>query len=182
MAAIERLVTSYERFVRLPWDAAIAGPQKVWFAVYAPSEERRLRARIGAFATATIEAGYEWKLCDLTDCFANWMASQEYRESYFEAPEDMEIALDEFGHVAVETVREHLAAPEVNERTVVAVSGVAAVFGLMRVSRLVEAVAPSVQGRLLVFFPGERDGPNYRLLDARDGWNYLAVPITAADQ
>ena len=27
-------------------------------------------------------------------------------------------------------------------------------------------------------FPGHVDGSNYRLLDARDGWNYLAVPIT----
>ena len=34
-------------------------------------------------------------------------------------------------------------------------------------------------GRLLVFFPGEVEGNNYRLLDARDGWNYLATPITA---
>jgi hypothetical protein len=32
---------------------------------------------------------------------------------------------------------------------------------------------------LLVFFPGQFDNNNYRLLDARDGWNYLAVPITA---
>jgi len=33
----------------------------------------------------------------------------------------------------------------------------------------------------LVFFPGERDGSNYRLLDARDGWNYLATPIAAQE-
>jgi hypothetical protein len=29
-----------------------------------------------------------------------------------------------------------------------------------------------------VFFPGVYENNNYRLLDARDGWNYLAVPIT----
>jgi len=28
-----------------------------------------------------------------------------------------------------------------------------------------------------VFFPGEHEGNSYRLLDARDGWNYLAVPL-----
>jgi hypothetical protein len=36
-------------------------------------------------------------------------------------------------------------------------------------------------GRLLVFFPGSRDGNVYKLLDAREGWNYLATPITAFD-
>jgi len=38
-----------------------------------------------------------------------------------------------------------------------------------------------VEGRLLVFFPGEYHPENhtYRLLDARDGWNYLAVPLLA---
>src|SRR5437870_4368748 len=29
---------------------------------------------------------------------------------------------------------------------------------------------------LLVFFPGVYEQSNYRLLDARDGWNYHAVP------
>ena len=31
---------------------------------------------------------------------------------------------------------------------------------------------------LSIFFPGQYEQNNYRLLDARDGWNYLAVPIT----
>jgi len=66
------------------------------------------------------------------------------------------------------------------DNTVVAVTGVASLFGLMRVSRLMEMVEDSIRGRLLVFFPGEYADNNYRLLDARDGWNYHAVPITAA--
>ena len=49
----------------------------------------------------------------------------------------------------------------------------------MKVSALIERVQEFVQGRLLVFFPGEVEGNNYRLLGARDGWNYLATPITA---
>ena len=65
--------------------------------------------------------------------------------------------------------------------TLFAITGLASLFGFMRASRLVEAVAPAVRGRLLVFFPGERDGANYRLMDARDGWNYLAIPITAEE-
>jgi len=69
---------------------------------------------------------------------------------------------------------------DVDDQTVVAVLGVGALFGLTRVASLMEAVAPRIRGRLLVFFPGSYDGSVYRLLDARDGWNYLAVPITAA--
>ena len=38
-----------------------------------------------------------------------------------------------------------------------------------------------MKGRLLVFFPGVYEQNNYRLLDARDGWNYLAFPITASE-
>ena len=35
-----------------------------------------------------------------------------------------------------------------------------------------------IRGRFGLFFPGEFDINDDRLLDARDGWNYLAVPIT----
>jgi len=67
-----------------------------------------------------------------------------------------------------------------DEDDVVAVSGVASLYGFMKVSRLMEMVERTIRGRLLVFFPGEYEDNNYRLLDARDGWNYHAVPITAA--
>jgi hypothetical protein len=48
---------------------------------------------------------------------------------------------------------------------------------------VVEGIKEAVQGRLLVFFPGEYypENHSYRLLDARDGWNYLAVPLLAQD-
>ena len=61
----------------------------------------------------------------------------------------------------------------------VAVSGVGSLFGLSKVKDVVDAFAPRVSGRLLVFFPGSFENNNYRLLDGYDGWNYLAVPITA---
>ena len=49
--------------------------------------------------------------------------------------------------------------------------------------RVVEGIKEAVDGRLVVFFPGEHHPENhtYRLLDARDGWNYLAVPLLAKD-
>jgi hypothetical protein len=181
MAGIERLLVNYEKYVRLPWEQVLAGPQKVWFAVYAPTDERRLRARLGAFETATRQAGHDWLHHDLTDTFPQWMERQEYRDAYFEAPEDMEMALEDFVQEITVALRERLNAPDADPQAVFALSGLASLFGLMRASRLIEALAPQVRGRLLVFFPGHRDGANYRLLDARDGWNYLAIPITAEE-
>lgn len=182
MSAVEGLLRAYERFVRLPWEPTLAGPQKVWFAIYDPAQERRLRWRLAEFATATQAAGHSWRLVDLTDTFARWMAEHEYREAYFEDPEAMKQSLDEqFAHALAERVRAALIAPGVDDATVVAVMGLASLFGLARASTLFEAVAPEVKGRLLAFFPGQHDGSTYRLLDARDGWSYLAVPIAATN-
>ncbi len=118
---------------------------------------------------------------DLTDLFATWMAQHEYSEDYFEQPEDMNLALQDFASFVSQRIADALTAPEVDANTVVAVSGLASLFGLTYASAIFEAVAPSVKGRLLVFFPGQQNGSNYRFLDARDGWNYLAVPITGIE-
>jgi len=59
--------------------------------------------------------------------------------------------------------------------------GIAALFGFARVSELMGRIDKKILGRVVVFFPGVFDNNNYRLLDARDGWNYLAVPITTHD-
>ncbi len=178
MSEIESLLRAYERFVRLPWDRKLAGPQKVWFAIYDPAQERRLRPRLGAFEAATRAAGHNWVTVDLTDAFAEWMASHDYREAYFEQPEDMDLALADFAKDVARRVKAVLTASD--EDTIVAIVGLASLFGLSHASDLFAEVAPFIRGRLLAFFPGQHEGSNYRLLDARDGWNYLAVPITAA--
>jgi len=179
MAGVESLIHNYEKYVSLPWETNLAGAQKVWFAVYSPMDERRLRVRIEAFAGATQKAGHNWRVVDLTTLFAQWMANNAYRESYFENPELLTAAaLKLFENHVAETLRSVLTDEGVDENTVVAVSGIASLFGLTRTSAVVEAVQGSIRGRLLVFFPGERDGATYRMLDARDGWNYLAIPIT----
>ncbi|MBI2864204.1 MAG: DUF1788 domain-containing protein [Chloroflexi bacterium] len=182
MSAIEGLLKAYERFIKLPWDKTLAGPQKVWFAIYEPAQERRLRFRLPEFELATKSAGHPWVLVDLTDSFGEWMADHEYRDAYFEQPEAMDLALQDFAAFVVRRVEGSISASSTDESTVVAIFGLASLYGLMRASVLLEAVAPSIRGRLLVFFPGQREGSNYRLLDARDGWNYLAVPITATER
>src|SRR5439155_14650834 len=85
---IDALRTNYARYVYLPWDRSLPGPQRIWFAVYDPLDERRLRLRLPSFEIATKEAGHGWHSCDLTCAFAHWMADQDYRGAYFESPED----------------------------------------------------------------------------------------------
>lgn len=179
---VERLAQRYKQFCSLPWERSLAGAQRIWFAVYDKQDERRLRARADEFEVITRAAGHGFHLVDLTSAFGRWMATQEYRESYFEAPEDLELLLPEFEQAVVEKMKAALEAPEINEDTVVAVQGIACLFGFAKVSSVIAKVAPSVRGRLLVFFPGEHENSNYRLLDARDGWNYMAIPITAHDE
>lgn len=180
MSEIESLVKAYERYVRLPWDRNLAGPQKVWFAIYGPDQERRLRPRLAAFQEATFKAGHTWSDLDLTDSFAQWMAQHEYRDDYFQQPEDMDLALADFGDSVSQLVEDSLTSEDVNEDTIVAIVGLASLFGLVHASELITRVAPHVRGRLLAFFPGKHEGSRYWLLGAGDGWNYLAVPISAA--
>jgi hypothetical protein len=182
MNEIEALAQEYEKTVKGPWDQSLAGPQKVWFAIYDPTQERRLRLHVSDFEMATKRARHTWLLVDITDSFAQWMANHEYRDAYFEQPEDMELALQDYAETVANLVNDGLQNPNVDEHTVVAILGIGSLFGLARASDLLEKVTANIKGRLLVFFPGRREGSNYRLLDARDGWNYLAVPISAADR
>jgi hypothetical protein len=182
-SGIEGLLKAYAHHVQLPWDSSISGAEKVWLAIYPPTmqNERRLRFVLDEFSIATADASHKWKLLDLTNAFEQWLGAHEYRDSYFAMPDALEPALEELAeHVSALVARE-LTAEDVDGNTVVGLLGVGSLFGFYRVSRLIEAVNPAIRGRLLVFFPGERQGHNYRLLDARDGWNYLAVPIFSAE-
>ncbi len=183
---LAKLLAVYTQHLTVPWQPGLAAIQRVIFAVYDKTDELRLRANIDEFALATQQAGRQWLLLDLTNSFPEWMAEQEYRDAYFESPEDLAGyltgELTEFISDLNTKLKRHILAGA-GPDTVVALLGVGALFGLARVSSVVEGIKDAVQGRLLVFFPGEHHPENhtYRLLDARDGWNYLAVPLLAQD-
>lgn len=183
---VSKLVSAYRQHLTVPWQGGLAAIQRVIFAVYDKADELRLRANVEEFELATHQAGKQWLLLDVTNAFPEWMASQEYREAYFEFPEDLAGyeagELTEFIADVTTKLKARIGA-ETGPDTVVALLGAGALFGLARVSSVVEGIKDAVQGRLLVFFPGEHHPENhtYRLLDARDGWNYLAVPLLAQD-
>jgi hypothetical protein len=182
MGRIEELAARYRGHIDAPWQRNLAGDQKTIFIVYPKTDERKLRARLDLFEIATHSAGHEWRLLDLTDAFASWMANTDYREVYFEEPDTLTMKLrSDFVQYVADLIKKALESEEVDDDAVVAVLGVACLFGLTRFSLVLKEVVKEIRGRLVVFFPGEYEDNNYRLLDARDGWNYMAVPITLHD-
>ncbi len=185
MTRTELLGKNFQRVCGLPWDRNVAGAQRVWLAVYDKEDERKVRLRLGLFGEAAQQTGHPWQTLDLTDAFADWMtapANAAYAASYFESPDLLDdAALADFREwVAAQVLAALDRAPQA-EDAVLGVYGVASLFGLLKVSELLPLVEGRVRGRLLVFFPGVYERDNYRLLDARDGWNYHAVPITASE-
>jgi hypothetical protein len=179
MGRIEELAGRFRGHIGAPWQRNLAGDQKAIFVVYPKTDERKLRARLDLFEMATTSTGHRWQALDLTDIFARWMADTDYRDVYFEEPDTLAMKLrSDFMQHAAGRLREALMDDDADEDTVVAVQGVACLFGFTRVSLVLKEVVKDIRGRLVVFFPGEYEDNNYRLLDARDGWNYLAVPIT----
>ncbi len=182
MGRIEELAEKYESHISAPWQRNLAGAQKAIFVVYDKTDERKLRAKRREFEMRTRDAGHKWLEVDLTDSFPHWMAQDEYRDAYFESPEDLSLKLqNEYVEFAANQLREVLVSSDVDEQTVVGVFGSASLYGFSRISEVLKHVEGDIRGRLVLFFPGDYDQNNYRLLDARDGWNYLAVPITLHD-
>jgi len=179
MGRIKELANRYRNHISAPWQRNLAGDQKAIFVVYPKEDERKLRARLELFEMATTGAEHKWKSFNFTKTFATWIANTEYSELYFEFPEDLTMKLQsDFLQFAAQELRNVLTDPDVNSNTVVAAYGVASLYGFTKVSLVLKEVVHDIRGRLLLFFPGEFENNNYRLLDARDGWNYLAVPIT----
>jgi len=170
MARIDDVADRYEQYIAPMWQRNISGSQRVIFVVYPKEDERRLRARRNEFKLRTKNAGRRWREINITNVFAEWLAADEYREEYFKYPDDLKMKLDaEFLNYVAATLRESLTGTDTDEDTVTAFFGVAGLYGLIRLSDLLHEVETHIRGRLVVFFPGDRDGNNYRLLDARDG-------------
>lgn len=177
MSRIDALAKRYAHHIAVPWQQGLPAANRVVMLVYEKELERQLRAKLLEFEQATRTAGHGWQLVDLTTAFADWMGAMKYREEYFERPDDIRLKLDSsfLRHVA-ELIKAQLS--QASENDVVALLGAGSLFGFLRLSDVIKEVEREIQGRLVVFFPGQKDGNNYRLLDARDGWNYMAVGIS----
>ena len=141
MSVLKTLLKNYEAHMAPPWNTAVSAHQRVYFLVYDPKEERRVRCYISEFELTTKRLNLNWQLLDVTNYFADWLMQNKYHEAYFENPADLEIALDGFTDFFVEQVQERLASADTD--TVFALLGVGTLFGLSRVSSALAKLAPS---------------------------------------
>lgn len=177
---IDELVTAYEKVVKGNWTTTLSGQERIWFLVYAPDTQRKVYFRLADFENTTKKAGKNWVKISFKDCFPEWMASHEYREDYFQEPEAIVDQLEfDFRDFVIKRTIDEMRNLNIDEETVIAFTDVASLFGFTRLSDILNKISNEVMGRLLVFFPGEFEKNQFRLLDARDGWSYLARPITA---
>jgi hypothetical protein len=181
MSRLDGLIRSYRSHVSVPWQSGAAPAQRVIICVYQPEDELRFRARITELEIATREAGHEWCAFDLTESFSRWLSVQRYARRYFQDPCYLPAYLPKYLDHIAEAFGAFLEDAGAGPGHVAAVYGVGTLFGILKVREVIDRLAPLVAGRLLVLFPGSYESNNYRLLDGYDGWNYLAVPITAAD-
>lgn len=180
MNRIDQLLENYRSHIQMPLRSGLPPAQRVWFAVYPASEERRLLNRIGEFELLTKEAGHPWVRIDLARSFARWLdaVDEEERAEWFKHPGDIELyAESEWKGVLTAFFEAEVTRASAPERTVFALTGLMDLYDFVHVSDLIDGLERTFPGYLLVFFPGEREGNTYRFLDARAGWNYLAVPI-----
>lgn len=180
MNRIDQLLESYRSHIQMPLRSGLPPSQRVWFAVYPASEERRLINRIEDFEILTKEAKHPWIRIDLKGSFAAWLATvdEDEREDWFKNPSDIELyAQTEWKEFLARRFQTEAARAIEPERTVFALTGLMELYDFLHVSDLIESLENNFKGYLLVFFPGEKEGNTYRFLDARAGWNYLAAPI-----
>lgn len=178
MSKQKRIVENYENHIGIPWrDAAAA--QRVIFCVYNPMDELKLRIKIPEFELATSKQNHKWLHFDLTETFGEWLGGHKYAKNYFMKPQLLSSILHGYGKYLEENCKAFLEENNADDNTVVAFTGVGALFGFIKVRDLVDRIAPMVAGRVLVFFPGSYENNNFRLLDGYDGWNYHAFVITA---
>ncbi|OZF29150.1 hypothetical protein CH296_18035 [Rhodococcus sp. 14-2496-1d] len=178
MSRVSDLVDAYTEELRLPWRSGLSGGERVWMLVYPPDIERAMRAALPRLELVTGEGGHGWTLVDITDELGSWLASHRYAESFFEDPSDLTPSIiDKFEAELVKKVRAHLATAPVDQ--VVALVGIGSIFPFLRASSVIKAIDGEVRGRLLVLFPGlhNPETHSFRLLDARDGFDYRSRVI-----
>lgn len=161
----------------MPWRDDTPPEYRVWILHYDKALDRRVQARLPEFEDAARRAGHGWSVMGLAPLVAPWLAGHELFEGLVTQPDELSSILPEFEEHVVAQIRTRL--NQLGPGNLLVLTGAGALFGLLRVSHIVQEVAGSIRGRLLVLFPGRHNEGAYRLLDARDGWSYRAVPIPA---
>lgn len=176
MSKVNHLLAKFESIINEPWPTGLSGQEKVWFLIFDPIELKKVHFKLGEFEMATRNANRKWLLISLNDYFTNWLSNHDYKEAFFEEPEYISDALQsEFREYIINKINKELT--DNSENTLLVLKDASAIFGFIKLSEVVQDVSNKIKGRLMVLFPGEFTNNQYRLMDARDGWDYLARPI-----
>ncbi len=178
MSRVSDLVDAYAADLKLSWNARLSGGERVRMLVYPPDMERTIRAALPRMELATTQAGHGWSIIDITDEFGTWIAGHRHGQAFFERPSNLTPAIaDKFKSELVARLSEQLSTA--SESDVVAIVGIGSIFPFLSAAGVIKSIDEAVTGRLLVLFPGTYDPDNhsFRLLDARDGFNYRARVI-----
>lgn len=175
---VERLNEALKQQLRHPWSNGTSGAERVWFLVFEPDRLRNVMARKEAFKLSTEAAGKHWVEIDLSRTFGAWMGAHRYAERYFARPRRATTIPDDFVRDLTADIIRQIEEQTIDDQTLLVLTGTESVFGINKLSHITRMIEDAIPGRLMVFFPGEYNEPHYRFLDARDGWNYLAIPIT----
>lgn len=179
MSKIQDLLDNYRNYISLPWRQS-AADQRTIFCVYEPDDEMQIRYHMKEFQIDTEQANHKWIEFDMTNIFENWLGSQKYAKRYFGMPN----ALSPMPASFTKDIKNEFleAISEANENTVIAIYGISSVYGFVTINDFIRDLSEMTPSRLLVFFPGtysKSPQPNYKFLNAYDGWDYLATPITS---
>ncbi|QDM40804.1 DUF1788 domain-containing protein [Altererythrobacter sp. TH136] len=175
MASFEEIMSAYRRHLSLPWASNLSDAERTWILWYAPALERRITAQAIEFEQAAREAGYGWRQVELSSLIPSWLATNRHARRLMKRPNEIAALSGDLLSHLTQAIRTQAEAQ--SERDILALFGAGALFGLVSVASVIETAAPFIRGRLLVAFPGVYEGGRYRLLDARDSWNYHATPI-----
>lgn len=178
MSRVSDLVDAYAADLNLPWRSGLSGGERVWMLVYPPEMERAIRASLPKLEFATTQSGHGWSVIDVTDELGTWIAEHKYAGAFYEDPSDFTSAIiDKFEADLITKISQQLT--KAPDDSVVALVGISSIFPFLRASSVVTKIHDAVTGRLLVLFPGihDPDTHSFRLLDARDGFNYRARVI-----
>lgn len=179
---VEHLLRNYTKHLSIPWSESASGTERVWYLVYPPEEERRLRAHIPAFRDVTENAAYKWIEFDLTKRFGSWLAAHPQRDRVLASPDKRLARIVGAFERDIEGDLRTVLTSEADDETLVMLVGLGSLFGVTSVSRLVKTVADDVPGRLAGFFPGRWTDQAYHLLNGPGDWNYMATPITSTPE
>lgn len=178
MNYVDSLNEALKLQLRHPWTQDRSGGERVWFLVFDADRLRNVLANKELFRLTTEAAGKRWVETDVSQSFGAWMAAHRYAERYYQRPKRAATITSDFVEHLVVKIKRSIEQQGVDEQTLLVLTGTEALFGIAQLSHITRMIEDIVPGRLLVFFPGDYNEPQYRFLDARDGWNYLAVPIT----